>query len=154
MDETYSAAYLPPDEQERRRGAPYDEPSVPQVGGWIIYAGTVLAIAGVVNVIFGIAAISGSAFYANNADYIIGSLETWGWVVLIIGILQLGAACGIWWEKGWGRVAGVAIASLSAIAQLMFLPARPLAALAVYAIDMLVVYGLLRYGAIRTADRG
>lgn len=148
MDEAYSAAYLPPEEQRGR----IDEPAVPPGSGWIIYAGTVLAIAGVVNLIYGLAAIQSSDFFDKRAQYMTGDLETWGWVMLVIGAAQLAAGFGIWRGAQWARWLGVAAAAFNAVAQLMWLPSQPLAAVALYTLDLLVIYGLVRYGAGRMTD--
>jgi uncharacterized membrane protein (DUF2068 family) len=142
MDEPYSAAYLPPAEQHARLE---DPPSAPGAG-WLIYAGTLIAIAGAVNAIYGLAAISSSDAFDQRADYMAGSLETWGWVVLVIGVAQLCAGFGIWQGAQWARWLGLAAAGLNAVVQLMWLPSQPLAALALFALDLLVIYGLLRYG--------
>jgi hypothetical protein len=145
VDESYSAAYLPPVEQEARR-ARSEAPTPPPGSGWLIYAGTVLAIAGAINIVYGVSAISSSDFFERHADYITGDLETWGWVVLVVGIVQLSAGLGVWRDAHWARLLGIAAAGSSAVIQLMWLPSRPLLALAVYGLDLLVLYGLIRYG--------
>ena len=150
MDETYSAAYLPPSEQQRARRLQRDQARPPQGLGWVMFAGTMIAIAGVVNAIYGVAAISNSDFFEKNADYIAGSLTTWGWVVLVVGVVQVCAAFAIWRGALWGRIVGVAVAAVNAVVQLMWLPSRPFAALALYALDLLVLYGLVRYGNLRS----
>jgi hypothetical protein len=142
MDEAYSAAYLPP---RLERG----EPRPPQGASWIIYAGMVLGIAGVVNAIYGLAAVTSSDFFEHHADYVAGNLEAWGWVALIAGIVQLSASFAIWRGAPWGRGVGIGSAGINAIVQLTWLPAQPLAAVAIYALDMLVLYGLLRYGNVQ-----
>ena len=64
--------------------------------GWVVFAGTMLAMVGTLNVIDGIAAISKSTFFTENARFIISDLNTFGWVVLILGSLQVLVALGIW----------------------------------------------------------
>lgn len=122
----------------------YDDPE--KGLGWIIFAGTMLAIVGVLNIIYGIAAISDSRFYARDVEYIISGLNTWGWIVLIIGILQMGAAISIWGGTEWGRWVGIATAGLNAIAQLILIAGFPFSALAIFAVDILIIYGLVAYG--------
>lgn len=114
--------------------------------GWVVFAGTMLAIVGVLNFIYGIAAISNSKFYARDVTYIVSGLNTWGWIILILGVLQFFAALSIWGGTEWGRWVGVATAGLNAIAQLMFIAAFPFSALALFAVDILIIYGLLAYG--------
>ena len=119
----------------------------PEAGyGWVIFAGTMLMIVGVLNIVYGIAAIGNSSFFVNDAKYVISSLNTWGWVVLIIGIVQLLTAFGVWARNTFATWLGVAIASLSAIAQLLMISAYPLLSIALFAIDLAVVYGLAVHG--------
>jgi hypothetical protein len=114
--------------------------------GWVLFAGIMLMIAGTLNFIYGIGAISNSHFYVANAHYVISDLNTWGWVVLLIGVLQFLVALGIWARSGWARWTGVVIAGLNAIVQLIFLPSYPLLALTIFTLDILVIYGLVAYG--------
>jgi hypothetical protein len=119
--------------------------------GWVAFAGVMLTIVGVMNIIYGIAAIDDANFYVNDAKYVFSDLNTWGWIVLVIGVLQFCAAFSIFGGTSWGRWVGIGTAGLNAIAQLLFLPAYPFLALALFAIDILIIYGLVAYGGRRTA---
>lgn len=114
--------------------------------GWVIFAGTMLAIVGILNFIYGIAAISNSHFYVREATYIISDLNTWGWVLMITGIIQFCAAIAIFGHIEWGRWIGILTASVNAIIQLIFIPAYPFGSLALFALDILIIYGLVAYG--------
>jgi uncharacterized membrane protein HdeD (DUF308 family) len=114
--------------------------------GWVVFAGIMLLIAGVLNVIYGIAAVDDSKFFVHETQYILSGLNTWGWVTIILGALQILAAFSIWSGGGFGRWFGIFAASLSAIAALMYMPAYPFWSLAVFAIDILIIYGLAAYG--------
>jgi uncharacterized membrane protein HdeD (DUF308 family) len=114
--------------------------------GWVMFAGIMLLIAGVLNVIYGIAAVDDSKFFVHETQYILSGLNTWGWVTIVLGALQILAAFSIWSGGGFGRWFGIFAASLSAIAALMYMPAYPFWSLAVFAIDILIVYGLAAYG--------
>src|ERR1700709_1329093 len=70
------------------KGLPMNEEST-TLSGWWVFAGVLLLVAGVLNIIYGIAAIGDSKFFTENATYIISGLHTWGWVMLIIGVLEL-----------------------------------------------------------------
>ena len=61
--------------------------------GWVAFAGVLLLMLGTLNFIEGLAAIGNAHFFTANAHYIAGSLNTWGWVVLCIGVLE--------WASGW-----------------------------------------------------
>ena len=46
--------------------------------GWIVFAGIMLSIVGILNIVYGIAAIDDANFYAAGANYVITDLNTWG----------------------------------------------------------------------------
>ena len=85
--------------------------------GWVTFAGVMLFIAGVLNVIYGIAAIGDSKFFVQDQKYILSNLNTWGWVTLILGALQLFAAFSLWSGGLYGRFVAILAASLSAMAR-------------------------------------
>ena len=119
--------------------------------GWVTFAGIMLALVGTLNFIYGIAAISDSRFYVQDATYILSDLNAYGWLLLCIGIVQIGVALAIWAGSEWGRGLGVFAAGCNAVVQLLFIAAYPFAALALFAIDILVIYGLVAYGGRRSA---
>jgi hypothetical protein len=119
----------------------------PEGSGWILFAGIMILIAGVLNVIYGIAAIDNSSFFAGHTEFIFSSLKTWGWIILILGIFEIFAAFSIWRGGAFGAVLGIFAASLSAIGALLSIPAYPFWSLAIFAVDILVIYGLAAYGA-------
>lgn len=114
--------------------------------GWVLFAGVMILIAGVLNVIWGIAAVGDSAFFVGNVEFIMSDLDLWGWLAIIIGIVEIFAAMGIWAGSDAARWVGVIVAALSAIHQLLSIPAYPFWALCVFVIDVLVIYGLVVYG--------
>src|SRR6478609_7462494 len=114
--------------------------------GWLLFAGIMVVIVGVLNVIYGIAAIGDSSFFVNDQKYILSGLNTWGWVTLALGALQILAAFSIWAGNQFGRWFGIVAASLSAIGALMSIPAYPFWSLAIFAVDILIIYGLAAYG--------
>jgi hypothetical protein len=114
--------------------------------GWVTFAGIMLFILGVLNVIYGIAAIGDSKFFIQDQKYILSNLNTWGWVTLILGALQLGAAFSLWAGNLYGRFAAILAASLGAVAALMSLPAYPFWSLAIFAIAIIVIYEVAMYG--------
>jgi hypothetical protein len=119
--------------------------------GWLTFAGVMLTIIGVMNFIGGVAAIDNANFYVHNTHYVIGDLKAWGWIILLTGTVQVLAAFGIWARNQFARWLGVGFASLNALAQLLMLPAYPLWSLAIFAVDILIIYGLVAYGSRRAA---
>jgi hypothetical protein len=129
-----------------RRIRMYEERS-----GWVTFAGVMLLIAGVLNIIYGIAAIGDSSFFLANTRYILSNLNTWGWVTLVLGLFQLFAAFSLWSGGLYGRIVGILAASLSAIVALLSIPAYPLWSLALFAIDIVIIHQIATRG---TEGRG
>jgi hypothetical protein len=117
-----------------------------QRSGWVTFAGVMLLIAGVLNIIYGIGAISDSKFFVHNTKYIISNLNTWGWVTLILGVLQVLAAFSLWAGGLYGRIFGIGTAGLSSIAALLSIPAYPLWSLAIFALDIIIIHQIATRG--------
>jgi len=114
--------------------------------GLVFFAAILLFVAGFFNMIYGIAAIANSHVFTANAHYVIGDLRAWGWVTLIIAVLQLAAAAGILAGNQLARWFAVAVVALNAIDMMFFLPAYPFWALVIIAVDVVALYGLCAYG--------
>lgn len=112
------------------------------VSGWWVFTGVLLLIAGILNVIYGIAAIGNANFFEDNTAFIISGLKTWGWIILILGVLELVAAFSLFSGGEFGRWFGIFVASLNAISALLAIPAYPLWSLAVFALAIIIVYKL------------
>jgi hypothetical protein len=118
--------------------------NVDRVTGWWLFAGILLGIAGVLNVIWGIAAISESHFFVANTHYIISELKTWGWITLFLGVAQLIAAMSLFAGGEFGRWFGIFVAALVAIEALLDISAYPFWSLAVFALSVIIVYELAK----------
>ena len=81
-----------------------------------------IMIAGVLNTLYGIAAIDKANFFIRDAKYVFADLATFGWFVLILGAVQIFAAFAIWSGTPWGRWFGVACASANVILQMLWIP--------------------------------
>src|SRR5215216_635585 len=136
-----ATAGVRPESGTARRDAAYS----PEGSGWVLFAGLMIAMVGVLNAIYGIAAIGDSSFFVNITKYILSGLNTCGWVMLVLGALQVTAAFSVWSGGNFGRWFGIAAASVNAIAALLAIPAYPLWSLCVFGVDILVIYALAAY---------
>jgi hypothetical protein len=107
--------------------------------GWYDFAGAMFGIAGAFNAIQGLSAIFKKEVFVEEA-LIYQDLQFWGWVWLIVGIVQIAAAIMLF--SGQGRILGIVLAAISAVASFSSLGAFPVAALAIIAIDVLIIHGL------------
>jgi hypothetical protein len=114
--------------------------------GWVVFAGTLLLLIGSINVIQGIAAIGNANFFTHNAHYVFANLNTWGWIVLILGSCQFLVGCGVFVKNQFSRWTGVVVLAANTIAQLLMMPAYPAWSLTLIAMDILAMYGLIAYG--------
>ena len=114
--------------------------------GLVIFAAVLLGLVGFFNLIDGIAAIANSHVFVANAHYVFANLRTWGWITLIIGVLQLLAAVGVVVGNQLARWFGVVVLGLNAIDQMFFLAAYPFWSLIIIAADIVAIWGLCAYG--------
>jgi len=113
--------------------------------GLVLFASVMLVIIGCFNLIYGIAAIANSHVFVANAHFVFGNLKTWGWITLIVGILQLLAAAGILAGNQLARWFAVVMLGLNAIDQMFFIPAYPFWSILIIAMDVVALYGLCAY---------
>jgi hypothetical protein len=116
--------------------------------GRAIFVAILLLIAGTLNVIYGIAAISEAHFFTDaGTHYVFSSLNTWGWITLLLGILELIAGISLFAGNTFGRVIGIVAASLGAIGALLSVGgAYPFWSLGIFALCVICIHGLVVYG--------
>jgi len=122
----------------------------PQDGvGWRAFAGTLIFLAGVLNFVDGIVTLEDPHYfvaigYGNRL--IFGDTRSWGWAILIVGIVQFLTGLAIFFERNWAALLGIVIAALSATAQLLYIGTDPWWSIIVIALDVLVIYALALHG--------
>jgi hypothetical protein len=121
-------------------------------GGWIVFAASMLGLAGAFNLLQGILAIGESRVFVGETAFVFSNLRTWGWIVLLLGVAQLLAAYAVVSGSEFARWFGIACAGVNAIGQLMFMPAYPFWAISMFAIDILIIYALAVYGGSRLRE--
>jgi hypothetical protein len=115
--------------------------------GRAMFAAILLVVAGTLNIIYGIAAIDDANFYDDSTRYIFSDLNTWGWITLILGVIQLTGGFSLFGGGGYGRVIGIAAATFGAIGALLSVGgAFPFWSLGIFALCVIVLHGLIVYG--------
>jgi hypothetical protein len=114
--------------------------------GWVTFAAVLFLIAGTLDVIYGIAAIGDSSFLVRDTRYVFSDLNTWGWITVVLGLLQVLAAGSLWRGGLFGRVMGVGAAAISAIGALLSIPAYPFWSLAIFALDIVIIHQVCAHG--------
>jgi hypothetical protein len=115
--------------------------------GRALFAAILLTIAGTLNIIYGIAAISDATFFDNATRYVFSDVDVWGWIITLLGVVQLTAGFSLMSGGVYGRVVGVAAASIGAVGALLGVGgAFPFWSLGVFALCVIVIHGLVVYG--------
>lgn len=115
--------------------------------GRVAFAATLLLLAGFLNVLYGIGALDNANIFKDDVRYILDDLNTMGWVLIVIGIIQLIAGGSLMAGNAFGRVIGVAGGMLGAIGAVLSIGgARPWWSLAVFFLCIYIIHGILIYG--------
>jgi hypothetical protein len=112
-----------------------------------VFAATLLLLVGTINIIYGIGALDGANIFVNDQRYVLTDLNTLGWVVIVLGVLQLAAGFSLMAGNAFGRVIGIIAGSLGAIGALLSIGGNyPWWSLAVFVLCVYVVHGIIVYG--------
>jgi hypothetical protein len=122
--------------------------------GRAVFAATLLLIAGVLNIIYGIGALDDASVLVNDKRYIFSNLHTMGWVLIVLGVIQLTGGISLYAGNTWGRIIGVAGASLGAIAALLSVGGSyPWWSVGIFFLCLFIIHGIFVYGDERDASR-
>jgi hypothetical protein len=122
--------------------------------GRVVFAATLLLIVGTLNIIYGIGALDDANIFVNDKRFILSNLNTLGWVLIILGVIQLGGGFSLMVGNTYGRVIGIIGGTLGAIGALLSIGgAYPWWSLAIFALCVYVVHGIVVYGEEETAPR-
>ncbi len=120
--------------------------------GRAILVAILLLIAGTLNIIYGIGAVSNAHFFAHT-EYVFSSLKTWGWITIIVGIIQLTAGFSLFGGGGYGRIIGIIAARIGALESLLSVGgAHPFWSLGIFAVCLWILYGLVMFGDEETSN--
>ena len=115
--------------------------------GSALFAGILMMIAGTLDIIYGIAAVSDSHFFVEDTHFVFSSLNTWGWISIILGTILVIAAFSLFAGGVFGRLIGIIAASIAAIGALLNIGGpHPWWSLGIFAICLIVIHGLAVLG--------
>ena len=115
--------------------------------GRATFAAVLLLIAGTLNIIYGIGALDSANIFTNDTRYILTDLNTMGWVLIALGVLQLTGGFSLLSGNTYGRVIGIIAGSLGAIGALFSIGgADPWWSLAIFFLCVWIVYGIMVLG--------
>jgi len=116
--------------------------------GWARFGGAILIVSGIFSGVQGLVALIGpDTYFARTAGSLwLFDVQGWGWWNLIVGVVTILIGAALLAGQTWARVVAVIIAVLSAVGQLLLIPAQPWWSLIVIAIDILIIYALIVHG--------
>lgn len=129
-----------------------DRPSSWAVG-FTMFAAFMMIMIGTFQVIAGLAAIFENEFFVVTQKYAFEvDVSAWGWVHLLLGLIILSAGFGLYSGAVWARTLGVIMATISAIANFLFIPYYPVWSILIIVIDVTVIWALTAHGRDITAN--
>ena len=115
--------------------------------GRATFAAVLLLIAGTLNIVYGIGALDSANIFTNDTRYIFTDLNTMGWVLIVLGVIQLTGGFSLMAGNTYGRVLGIVGASLGAIGALFSIGGNnPWWSLAVFALCIYIIQGIAVLG--------
>ena len=123
--------------------------------GRVVFAGTLLLLAGTLNVMYGIGALGKANVFTNDHRYIFSNLNVYGWVLIVLGVIQFTGALSLLNDNTYGRVIAVFAAGLGALEALVGVGgANPWWSLGIFVLCLWVLHGILVFGEDVRAQRG
>jgi hypothetical protein len=122
--------------------------------GRVVFAAILLMLVGTINIIYGIGALDDANIFVNDTRFVLDDLNTMGWVLIILGAIQLTAGFSLIAGNTYGRVIGIVAGSLGALGALFSIGGdNPWWSLCVFALCVYIVYGILVFGEEDTGAR-
>jgi hypothetical protein len=122
--------------------------------GRVVFAAVLLLIAGTLNIIYGIGSLDDANIFVNDRRFIFTNLNTLGWVLIVLGVIQLAGGFSLMAGNTFGRVIGIVGGSLGAIGALLSIGGNyPWWSLGIFFLSLYVVHGILIYGEDERAAR-
>jgi hypothetical protein len=115
--------------------------------GRVAFAATMLLIVGTLNIIYGIGALDDANIFTNDKRYILTNLNTLGWVLIVVGLIQLTGGLSLMAGNTFGRVIGIVAGSLGAIVALLSVGGSyPWWSLGIFFLCVYIVHGIFVFG--------
>ena len=122
--------------------------------GRALFAATLLLMVGFINIIYGIGALDDANVLVNDQRFVFTNLHTMGWVLILLGIVQIAGGLSLYVGNPFGRIIGIIGAGLGAIGALFSIGGNfPWWSLAVFVLCIYVLHGIFIYGDDKRASR-
>jgi hypothetical protein len=132
-------------EQSTKR---YQPESETWASGFAQFGAVIMIVVGAYQAVTGVVALLRGEFFVATRNYVFQlDTTTWGWIHIVLGAVVVLAGCGVLARQTWAVVVGIVLCAISAVTNFAFLPYYPFWSLVIIALDVLVIWALLRYRA-------
>ena len=115
--------------------------------GRVVFAAIFLLIVGAINIIYGIGALDDANIFVNDTRFVLDNLNTLGWVLIIVGVIQLTGGFSLMGGSTYGRVIAIVAGTIGAIVALLSIGgAHPWWSLGVFILCVWIVHGIVVFG--------
>lgn len=115
--------------------------------GRVVFAGVMLVMLGILNLIYGIAALDNANILVNDTRLILTNLNTMGWILIALALVQMIGGFSLLAGNTFGRVIGVIGGTFGAVGALLSIGgAFPWWSLAIFFLCVWVTWGILVFG--------
>jgi len=115
--------------------------------GRVGFAAILLMMVGVLNVVYGIGALDDANYFTDERRFVLENLNTLGWMLIILGGVQLTAGFSLIGGGAYGRTIGIIAGTVGAMGALLSIGgSNPWWSLCVFALCIYIVHGIVVYG--------
>ena len=118
--------------------------------GWVYFAGIIMILRGISDAFLGISALVDKQYLFvtsnNNLIYTTVNTDTWGWLLLAIGVLVLSAGFSLLHGSNWARIFAIIFMGISFLINMAFLAVFPIWSIVAMVINMVIIYALIVQG--------
>jgi hypothetical protein len=125
--------------------------------GVLAFAGILMVMAGSFQFIEGLVAVANDTFFVVGEEYVFEfDVTTWGWIHMILGVVVVLAGIGLFRGAVWARTVAVLMASLSILANFLWMPYYPVWSLVIITFGVFVIWACVAHGRdlAETSERG
>jgi hypothetical protein len=117
-------------------------PALPEVLP-LVLPGTWLLVIGALNLFYGISVLAGSHLFITTASWLVGDARPWGWLMVIVGIVQMAAGPAVWLRRSWAILVGVLSAVWHIVVAVMFASDSLVLSILLLLLDLTVLGSLI-----------
>jgi hypothetical protein len=121
------------------------------LAGFVVFAGALMMVVGLVNVFQGFVAIfADDRLVVTQDNFIVVDMTAWGWLLVGYGLVMMAVGAGLLSTQTWARITGIIVVSLHAVLQIAWIGAYPIWSLLMIGLDTVILYALtVRWSDVR-----